>query len=434
MFKRVMVANRGEVALRILRTLREMEIESVLASSATDMNGPAALADQAICIGPGEPENSYLNSHQILSAALACEVEAIHPGYGFLSEDASFSKLCHEMGVKFIGPAPSVLEKLSDKAFACRLAEELEIPTLYLGVARNREQASEIADRAGFPVVLKPVVGGGGKGIRIVYNHDQLSFAWKQAHLEIPASFQNDGVYLERYIACARHIELQVARDAEGGVIAFPPRECSLQYKFQKWIEETPPPICSENTTLRLSADTARLAECCDLVGIATVEYLVCGDEHFFIEVNPRLQVEHAITEMVSGWDLVREQLRLAAGESLGRELNNIGHAIEARLYGFPCGGEGKLHLRLPGGPGIRVDAPAGEIQPSCFQYDSLLAKICASSTERELALARIKRALEETEVSGMQTNLQYLRTVVESEAFRRGEYDILSLQRILEE
>lgn len=418
--------------MRILRTLREMEIESVLACSATDMRGPVALADRVICIGPGEPELSYLNSHQLLSAAIACGVDAIHPGYGFLSESASFSELCHEMGVKFIGPTPSVMRKLSNKAIACRLAGELDIPVLYLGLARSEGQASQIAERSGYPVMLKPVTGGGGKGIRIAYNHDQLGLAWRQAHMEIPASFHDDGIYIERYLPGARHIEVQVARDVTGRAVTFPPRECSMQYRFQKWIEETPPPICPEVMKLKLLDDAARIAGSCDLAGIATVEYLVRGEEYFFMEVNPRLQVEHTITEMISGWDLVREQLRLAAGEKLGDTMVFNGHAIEARLYAFPHGGEGKLRLLLPGGQGIRIDAPAGEIQPSCLRYDSLLAKICTVSPERKLAVARIRRALDEAEVSGMPTNLKYLRTVVESDDFLRGEYDLLSLQRLM--
>jgi acetyl-CoA carboxylase biotin carboxylase subunit len=430
MFKRVMVANRGEVALRVLRTLREIGIESVVALSTLDTGQPFPLADRVICIGAGDPDHSYMNSHRLLSAAIACHVDAIHPGYGFLSEDVSFSRLCGEMGLTFIGPRPTVMEKLGDKAASCHLAGELQIPNLFLGLARDELEAMRLSSQVDFPVVIKPVAGGGGRGIRIVRRPDEFLPLWKHALAETSPRYRELGLYIERYLPEARHLEVQVARDEEGKTVAFPPRDCSLQYRNQKWVEETPPSRCPSSLEEKLKSDAMLMAERCGLVGIATVEFLVSRGDHYFIEVNARLQVEHTITEMISGTDLVREQIRLAAGERLEESPPPRGHAIEVRLYGLPSGS--KVGLCLPGGPGIRIDALANQEGPALLKYDPLLAKICAWAPNREQAVSRMRRALGETEVQGASTNLQLLRSLVESEAFVLGEYDNNTLQHTL--
>lgn len=434
MFERVMVANRGEVALRILRTLREMGIESILACSAADMRAQVPLADRVICIGPEDPDRSYLNSYQLISAAVACGADAIHPGYGFLAEDAGFIALCREMGVGFIGPSAEVMEKLGNKMEACLLAGELGLPTLTLGVAHDAGEAAKILGDDSYPAILKPVLGGGGKGIRVVCRPGDLESVWHQAYAEIPASFRDSGLYIERYLPRARHLEVQVARDAGGGTASFPLRECSLQHRYQKWIEETPAPSCPPGLEETLRKGARRIAEGSGLVGIATVEFLACGSSYYFLEVNPRLQVEHTVTELITGCDLVREQLRLACGECLEEAPRGTGHAVEARLYGLPHGGGSGIRVGHPGGPGIRIDAPVREGTPADLLYDALLAKICSWSPTRKHNIRRMRRALAETRVAGGRTNLPQLRRLVGSEVFERGGYDVSSAQHILGE
>ncbi len=429
-----MIANRGEIALRILRTLREMGVESILACSAADMRTQVPLADRVICIGPEEPGASYLNSYQLIGAAVACGADAIHPGYGFLAEDAGFVGLCREMGMGFIGPSAEVVEKLGDKMEACLLAGELGLPTLLIGVAHDAGEASLLLGSDSYPAMLKPVLGGGGKGIRVAYRPGDLESAWHQAYMEIPAAFRGRGIYIEHYLPHARHLEVQVARDAGGGTAAFPIRECSLQHRYQKWIEETPPPSCPPGLEETLREGARRIAEGSGLVGIATVEFLVRGSSYYFLEVNPRLQVEHTVTELITGRDLVREQMRLAGGEDIEDAPRGRGHAIEARLYALPRGGAAGIRVRLPGGPGIRIDAPVQDGAPVDLLYDTLLAKICSWSPTREHDIRRMRRALEETNVAGGHSNLTQLRLLVGSGVFERGGYDISSMQRILGE
>ncbi len=379
MFQRVMVANRGEIALRILRSLREMEVEGVLACSVVDAAHPPLLADRVICIGPAEVEGSYLNSYELLNAAAACGADAIHPGYGFLSEDAGFARLCGEMGMGFVGPSPGVMESLDDKSAVCRSADELGIPTLLLGVAGEEKEAAAMAREAGYPVVLKPLGGGGGRGIRTVAGDGELPLAWQQANLEAAASCRRGGIYVERYLPRARHLEVQVAGDASGRVITFPPRDCSLQRRYQKWIEETPPPQLPAALEGALRRDACRFIQACGLTGIATVEFLAVEEDYFFLEVNARLQVEHTVTELLTGLDLVKEQLRLAAGGAPGagcgtprarrasasiyyrRRYGRPGPPRSAGRAGHPGGRPGlrgllaHAPLRLTGGQGVRL-------------------------------------------------------------------------------
>ncbi|MDI6831781.1 MAG: biotin carboxylase N-terminal domain-containing protein [Actinomycetota bacterium] len=429
MFRRVLIANRGEVALRILRTLREMDVEGVLVCSESDARFFMPHAVKMLCIGGDDPAHSYLNPYRIINAAVAAGTDAVHPGYGFLSEDATFARLCLEMGLAFIGPSPETLRSLGDKASACRLASEVGLPTLLMGVAHGEEEVARMMEMASCPVVLKPVMGGGGKGIRVVHRLEDVEEAWRQARKESATGFRDGGIYVERYLAGARHLEVQVARDARGNVISFPLRECSIQRRHQKWVEESPAPSCPEHLEKALLDGAEGLAGACGLVGIATVEFLVRGEEFFFLEVNPRLQVEHTVTEMLCGMDLVREQVRIACGE----ELENIpiprGHAMESRVYGYPRGA-GACRLDLPGGNGIRVDAPPAGALAASARYDGMLAKICSWSPTREMNVRRMQRALEETAADGLRTNLPELRSLLESTAFRRGRYDLSTLEK----
>jgi len=429
MFRSVLVANRGEIALRVLRTLREMGIRGVVALSSLDLPVPPPLADKVICLGGAEPERSYMDAHRLLSAAVACGADAVHPGYGFLSEDPRFSSLCREMGLAFIGPSPETLGLLCDKEVACRLAGQLGIPNLLLGRVDGESPARFTARIPEYPVIIKPVKGGGGKGIRIAREEKEFERRLNEAKKETPARYSEDGFYVERFLPQARHLEVQVMRDAGGRTTAFPPRDCSLQHRNQKWMEETPASKCPAHLKACLSRDACRLVEAAELVGIATVEFLVAEDGYFFLEVNPRIQVEHTVTEMIAAVDLVREQLRLSAGEPLKEPPPPRGHAVEARLYVLPRGES--LRFLLPGGPGIRVDA-APQNPGALLRYDPLLAKICAWAPDRASALARLSRALEETVVEEASSNLFHLQRLVDSEPFRHGEYYTHTLEDLI--
>lgn len=424
----VLVANRGEIALRVLRTLREMGIRGVVALSSLDLADPPPLADRIICVGPGEPERSYMDAHRLLTAAVACGAEAVHPGYGFLSEDSRFSRLCREMGLAFIGPSPETLDLLGDKEAACRLAGEVGIPHLLFSRVDGEAEARRVSRELEYPVVIKPARGGGGKGIRVVREERDFLRLFREAAAETPSRNREAGFYVERFLPGARHLEVQVMRDGRGRTATFPVRDCSLQYRNQKWVEETPAARCTAALVKGMARDAARLAEASGLVGIATVEFLAAGDGYFFLEVNPRLQVEHAVTELVTGVDLVREQVRLAGGEHLEEPPPPRGHAVEARLYGLSRGA--RPRLVLPGGPGIRVDT-APQNPRALLRYDPLLAKICAWGPDRAPAVARLRRALEETEVENANTNLCQLLRLVTSEPFRSGDYHLQTMESV---
>ncbi len=428
-FATVLVANRGEVALRVLRTLREMGIRGVAALSSLDLAEPPPLADVVICVGPGEPEKSYLDAHRLLSAAVACGADAVHPGYGFLSEEPRFSELCREMGIAFIGPSPESLRLLGDKGSCCRLAAELDIPTLFIEKVAGEEELRRVAPRLEYPVVIKPVLGGGGKGIRVVPRERDLLPSFRESAMEIPSGIREAGFYVERFLPSARHLEVQVMRDADGKSAAFPLRDCSLQHRKQKWVEETPAAALDDRHADGMTRDALKVVDAAGLTGIATVEFLAAENGYFFLEVNPRLQVEHTVTEMVTGADLVKEQIRLAAGEPLEWPYPPRGHAVEARIYGLPD--TGRRRLTLPGGPGIRVDT-APQTTAALLRYDPLLAKICVWAPDRASAVARLERALEETRAEGFKTNIRLLRRMTASEPFRTGNYHIQTLEDII--
>ncbi|MDT7922352.1 MAG: acetyl-CoA carboxylase biotin carboxylase subunit [Thermus sp.] len=431
--KKVLIANRGEIALRIIRAARELGIKTVVAHSTADEKSlPVLLADEAICIGPPPSGQSYLNIPNLLSAAIVTGADAIHPGYGFLAENATFAEMCREHGITFIGPTPENMRALGDKATARKVAREAGVPTVPgTDEVESVEEAKRAALEIGYPVILKASAGGGGRGMRVVHTEEDLERAVLQAQEEARAAFGNPAVYLEKYIEEPKHIEIQVLGDGER-VVHLWERDCSIQRRHQKLLEEAPSILPLE--TRRAIAEAARrLAEHVGYVSAGTLEFLVDKEGNFyFIEMNTRIQVEHPITEMVTGVDLVQAQFRIAMGERLWLKQEEIevrGHAIEVRVNaedpekGFrPSIGKVET-LLFPGGPGIRVDSHlyAGyQIPP---HYDSLIAKIIAWAPSREEAIRRMERALGETVIEGpgLKTTIPFHQKVLQNAFFRRG-------------
>jgi acetyl-CoA carboxylase biotin carboxylase subunit len=431
--KKVLIANRGEIALRIIRAARELGIKTVVAHSTADEKSlPVLLADEAICIGPPPSGQSYLNIPNLLSAAIVTGADAIHPGYGFLAENATFAEMCREHGITFIGPTPENMRALGDKATARKVAREAGVPTVPgTDEVESVEEAKRAALEIGYPVILKASAGGGGRGMRVVHTEEDLERAVLQAQEEARAAFGNPAVYLEKYIEEPKHIEIQVLGDGER-VVHLWERDCSIQRRHQKLLEEAPSVLPLE--TRRAIAEAARrLAEHVGYVSAGTLEFLVDKEGNFyFIEMNTRIQVEHPVTEMVTGVDLVQAQFRIAMGERLWLKQEEIevrGHAIEVRVNAEDPGkgfrpSIGKVEtLLFPGGPGIRVDSHlyAGyQIPP---HYDSLIAKIIAWAPTREEAIRRMERALGETVVEGpgLKTTIPFHQKVLQNAFFRRG-------------
>jgi Biotin carboxylase len=431
--KKVLIANRGEIALRIIRAARELGIKTVVAHSTADEKSlPVLLADEAICIGPPPSGQSYLNIPNLLSAAIVTGADAIHPGYGFLAENATFAEMCREHGITFIGPTPENMRALGDKATARKVAREAGVPTVPgTDEVESVEEAKRAAQEIGYPVILKASAGGGGRGMRVVHTEEDLERAVLQAQEEARAAFGNPAVYLEKYIEEPKHIEIQVLGDGKR-VVHLWERDCSIQRRHQKLLEEAPSILPLE--TRRAIAEAARrLAEHVGYVSAGTLEFLVDKEGNFyFIEMNTRIQVEHPVTEMVTGVDLVQAQFRIAMGERLWLKQEEIevrGHAIEVRVNaedpekGFrPSIGKVET-LLFPGGPGIRVDSHlyAGyQIPP---HYDSLIAKIIAWAPSREEAIRRMERALGETVIEGpgLKTTIPFHQKVLQNAFFRRG-------------
>ncbi|SDE95317.1 acetyl-CoA carboxylase, biotin carboxylase subunit [Thermus arciformis] len=431
--KKVLIANRGEIALRILRAAKELGIKTVVAHSTADEKSlPVLLADEAICIGPPPSGQSYLNIPNLLSAAIVTGADAIHPGYGFLAENATFAEMCREHGITFIGPTPENMRALGDKATARKVAREAGVPTVpgtdELG---SVEEAKRAAQEIGYPVILKASAGGGGRGMRVVHTEEELERAVLQAQEEARAAFGNPAVYLEKYIEEPKHIEIQVLGDGER-VVHLWERDCSIQRRHQKLLEEAPS-LLPEETRRAIAEAARRLAEHVGYVSAGTLEFLVDKEGNFyFIEMNTRIQVEHPVTEMITGIDLVQAQFRIAQGEKLWLKQEEIqvrGHAIEVRVNaedpekGFrPSIGKVET-LLFPGGPGIRVDSHlyAGyQIPP---HYDSLIAKILAWAPTREEAIRRMERALSETVIEGpgLKTTIPFHQKVLQNAFFRRG-------------
>jgi acetyl-CoA carboxylase biotin carboxylase subunit len=430
---KVLVANRGEIALRVIRACRELGIRSVAVYSTADRDSlHRMLADEAVCIGPPPAQSSYLNVPAIISAAELTGADAIHPGYGFLAENARFAEICERVNLKFVGPASATIARMGDKAEARRAAEEAGVPVtpgsegLCASVAEVRRVGSEI----GYPLVIKASAGGGGKGMRVVHGEEEVEGAFLEASREAAASFGDDSLYVEKYLQRLRHVEVQVLADATGTTVAFPERDCSIQRRYQKLLEESPAPGLPQGAREGLVSAAAALVDSLDYEGVGTVEFVYSEGEFFFIEMNTRLQVEHPVTEMVCGVDLVAEQLRVASGEPLvlpPEALVPSGHAIEFRINaedprrGFlPQAGPVEFY-NPPGGPGVRVDSHlyAGYKVPP--HYDSLLAKLIVHAEDRDAAIRRGVRALDEFALVGLETTLPLHLAVLDDEEFRRG-------------
>jgi len=431
--KKVLIANRGEIALRIIRAAKELGIKTVVAHSTADEKSlPVLLADEAICIGPPPSGQSYLNIPNILSAAIVTGADAIHPGYGFLAENAAFAEMCREHGITFIGPTPENMKALGDKATARKVAREAGVPTVPgTDELSSLEEAKRAAQEIGYPVILKASAGGGGRGMRVVHTEEELERAVLQAQEEARAAFGNPAVYLEKYIEEPKHIEIQVLGDGER-VVHLWERDCSIQRRHQKLLEEAPS-LLPEETRRAIAEAARRLAEHVGYVSAGTMEFLVDKEGNFyFIEMNTRIQVEHPVTEMITGIDLVQAQFRIAQGEKLWLKQEEIqvrGHAIEVRVNaedpekGFrPSIGKVET-LLFPGGPGVRVDShlyTGYQIPP---HYDSLIAKIIVWAPTREEAIRRMERALSETVIEGpgLKTTIPFHQKVLQNAFFRRG-------------
>ena len=448
MFTTVLVANRGEIAVRIFRTLRRLGVRSVAVYSDADAGSQHVReADVAVRIGPAAPQDSYMDAERILAAARSTGAEAVHPGYGFLAENAEFARATADAGLVFVGPSPHAIELMGDKIRAKATVAAAGVPTVPGRAERGMSDRDIVAaaDEIGFPVLLKPSAGGGGKGMRLVESPAQMEEALIGARREASSTFGDDTLFLERFITPARHIEVQIFADSFGRTLHLGERECSLQRRHQKVMEETPSPLIGASTRERLGSAAIAAARSVDYVGAGTVEFIVGSDhpdEFFFMEMNTRLQVEHPVTEMVTGLDLVEHQLRVAAGEPLGFgpfEGRSVGHAVEARIYaedprrGFlPTGGR-ILMVRDPAGEGIRVDSGIADGVDVGTGYDPLLAKVVAFGADRATALARLRHALSETVVLGVGTNVSFLHTLAGHDDVVAGRLDTGLVERLAE-
>jgi acetyl-CoA carboxylase biotin carboxylase subunit len=444
MFGKILIANRGEIAVRILRACRDLDLPAVVAFSEADRDSlPVQMADEAICIGPGEARRSYLNQPAVVSAALVAGCDAVHPGYGFLSEDAGFAEVCAAHDLAFIGPRAEVLERFASKYAVRRMLAANGLPTVpgSNGIVTDLANGLAQADAAGYPILLKPSAGGGGRGMRLVRSPRELETSLPLARSEAQAAFGDDAIYFEKWIEESRHVEVQVLIDRHGNGVHLGERDCSVQRRHQKIIEEAPSPAMTDERRARLRDLAIRAVVAAGYENAGTLEFLVDRDGNFyFIEINCRIQVEHPVTEMLTGIDLIAEQIRLAAGEPLGIRQDDVelrGHAIEFRINaedpdaGFAPQTGVVEALTLPAGPGVRVDThlfPGYEIPPF---YDSLLAKLIVWGADRPQALARARRALGELEIEGVKTNLPFHRGMVEHSAFVGAEVSTNLLDRV---
>ena len=440
MFNRVLIANRGEIAVRVIRALHELGIEAVAVYSTADEGAlHTRLADRAVCIGPAPPNESYLRIPSVIAAATTTRCEAIHPGYGFLSENPAFAEACLDNDLVFVGPRAETMARMGDKAAAKQEMVAAGVPVVPgTEGATTLDEARSAADETGYPVLLKAVAGGGGKGMRTVRDPDELEGAFQTAAAEAQAAFGESGLYLEKAIVPARHVEIQVLADGQGGVLTLGERECSIQRRHQKLIEESPSPALDEKTRAQMEDAAERAARAVGYENAGTFEFLLGPDRSFyFIELNARLQVEHPVSELVTGIDLVREQLRVAAGESLSTtgRAERSGHAIEIRINAEDPAREfmpapGRIErFRPPLGPGVRVDTHIEDGAVIAPNYDSLLAKVIVWDSDRPSAIDRALRALAELEVVGVPTTASAARDVLRTEEFAAGRYSTSFLE-----
>ncbi|RXR33485.1 acetyl-CoA carboxylase biotin carboxylase subunit [Flavobacterium piscinae] len=434
MFKKILVANRGEIALRVIRTCKEMGIKTVAVYSTADAESlHVKFADEAVCIGPPPSNLSYLKMSNIIAAAEITNADAIHPGYGFLSENAKFSKICQEHGIKFIGASPEMIDKMGDKATAKATMKAAGVPCVpgSDGILESFEQAKKVAKEIGYPVMMKATAGGGGKGMRAIWKENELEKAWESARQEAAAAFGNDGMYMEKLIEEPRHIEIQVVGDAYGKACHLSERDCSVQRRHQKLTEETPSPFMTDELREKMGEAAVKAAEFIKYEGAGTVEFLV--DKHrnfYFMEMNTRIQVEHPITEQVIDYDLIREQILVAAGVPIsGKNYLPQLHSIECRInaedpYNDFRPSPGKITvLHAPGGHGVRLDTHvyAGYTIPP--NYDSMIAKLITTAQTREEAINKMKRALDEFYIEGIKTTIPFHRQLMEEPDYVAGNY-----------
>jgi len=438
MFRKVLIANRGEIAVRIIRGCRELGIRAVAIYSEADAESlHVRAADEAVCVGPASSAHSYLNIDAVIAAAKSVGAEAIHPGYGFLAENADFARAVTSAGLTFIGPSAEAMELMGSKTSARRVAVEAGVPIVpgTVDALGSFEEARKTAEEFGYPVMLKAAAGGGGKGMRLVTSGDELRSAFETAQTEAAAAFGDSALYLEKAIERPRHIEIQIFGDCHGHVVHLGERECSIQRRHQKVIEECPSPINDPDLRRRMGGAAVKIGQSVNYTGAGTVEFLLSDAtrEFYFLEMNTRLQVEHPVTELVTGFDLVREQFRVAAGEPLSftpDDVRWLGHAIECRIYAedpannfFPSPGT-ITYLREPSGPGIRIDSGVVNFSEVSIHYDPMIAKLAVWGRTRDEAIKRLRRALDEYQVAGITTTLPFFREVADDEEFIAGKLD----------
>jgi acetyl-CoA carboxylase, biotin carboxylase subunit len=434
MFKKILIANRGEIALRIIRTCKEMDIKTVAVYSTADRESlHVRFADEAVCIGSAASKDSYLNIPRIISAAEITNADAIHPGYGFLSENAEFSSVCQEYGIKFIGPTPDMIRAMGDKITAKETMIKAGVPCIpgSEGLLESIEQGIELAKKIKFPVIVKATAGGGGKGMRIINSEEEFAKAWDDAKREAAASFGNDGLYLEKFVEEPRHIEIQVVGDQYGKACHLSERDCSIQRRHQKLVEETPSPVVTQELRERMGEAAIKGAKAIDYEGVGTIEFLV--DKHgdfYFMEMNTRIQVEHPITEEVTDYDLIKEQIKVAAGVPIsGNNYYPNLFAMECRINAEdPANGfrpsPGKItNIHMPGGHGIRIDSHVYSGYTIPPNYDSMIAKLIVSGQSREEVITRMKRALSEFVIEGIKTTIPFHLKLMDNPTFRSGKF-----------
>ena len=443
MLKKVLIANRGEIAVRIIRACREMGIRTVAIYSEVDKDSlHVKLADQAICIGPAPSAKSYLNVKAILEAACLTGADSIHPGFGFLSENSNFAKICEEMGIKFIGPNHKLIELLGNKSKAKETMKKAGVPVVpgSDGLIYSKKQAVELAEKIKYPVMLKASSGGGGKGIRIAYNKDELEKEYDIVRQEAKISFNDDSLYLEKFVENPRHVEIQVLADEHGNAVHLGERDCSVQRRNQKVLEETPAGILDEKTRTKMGEVAVKAVKEIGYTNAGTIEFLVDKNKDFyFMEMNTRVQVEHPVTEIVTGIDIIKEQIKIASGEKLEfkqKDITFTGHSMEVRINAedpdknfMPCAGT-ITGLHLPGGNGVRVDTAiygGYKIPPT---YDSMIAKIIVHGKDRKESIAKMKSAIAELVIDGITTNADFILKILENKDFQNNNYDTSFLSK----
>jgi len=434
MFKKILIANRGEIALRIIRTCKEMEIKTVAVYSSADADSlHVRFADEAVCIGPASSAESYLKIPNIIAAAEITNADAIHPGYGFLSENAGFSRICQEHNIKFIGALPEQIEGMGDKANAKATMLKAKVPCVpgSKGLLKNLADCLKTAEKIGYPIMLKATAGGGGKGMRLCWNAEECEDGWHSARAESAAAFGNDGMYMEKFIEEPRHIEIQIAADQFGTVCHLSERDCSIQRRHQKLVEETPSPFITDKLRKSMGDAAKKAAAAVNYEGVGTVEFLV--DKHrkfYFMEMNTRIQVEHTITEEVINRDLVKEQIRIASGEKIsGKDYFPQAHSIQCRInaedpYNNFMPSPGKItSYHSPGGHGIRIDTHVYANYMISPHYDSMMSKLITVAQTREEAITKMKRALDEYIIEGVKTTIPFHQQLMENEKFNEGDF-----------